>query len=121
MIKLKTLITEALNISNVETELIALNNEYPQYGYGLGRYMGSGIPEDAYDFPGGNKKEADEFYDKAVDIVRQVSPNFGIIIWIMIVIACCLSATTTFMIDSRMDEMETNIDEINSMLKDMTD
>ncbi len=46
--------------------------------------------------------------------------NFGIIIWIMIVIACCLSATTTFMIDSRMDEMETNIDEINSMLKDMT-
>ena len=77
MIKLKTLLTEALNISNVETELIALNNEYPQYGYGLGRYMGSGIPEDAYDFPGGNKKEADEFYDKAVDIVRQVSPNFN--------------------------------------------
>ena len=46
--------------------------------------------------------------------------HFGIIIWIMIVIACCLSVTTTFMIDSRMDEMETNIDEINSMLKDMT-
>ena len=46
--------------------------------------------------------------------------NFGIIFWIMIVIAGCLSVTTTLMIDSRMDEMETNIDEINSMLKDMT-
>ena len=38
----------------------------------------------------------------------------------MVVIAGCLSVTTTYMIDSRMDEMETNIDEINSMLKDMT-
>jgi len=47
--------------------------------------------------------------------------HFGIIVWIMIVIAGCLSVTTTYMIDSRMDEMETNIDEINSMLKDMTD
>ena len=46
--------------------------------------------------------------------------NFGIIFRIMIVIAGCLSVTTTLMIDSRMDEMETNIDEINSMLKDMT-
>ena len=47
--------------------------------------------------------------------------NFGVIFWIMIVIVCsCLSVTTTYMIDSRMDEMETNIDEINSMLKDMT-
>ena len=46
--------------------------------------------------------------------------HFGIIIWIMIVIAGCLSVTTTLMIDSRMDEMETNIEEINSMLKDMT-
>ena len=41
--------------------------------------------------------------------------NFGIIFWIMIVIAGCLSVTTTYMIDSRMDEMETNIEEINSM------
>ena len=46
--------------------------------------------------------------------------NFGIIFWIMVVIAGCLSVTTTYMIDSRMDEMESNIDEINSMLKDMT-
>ena len=46
--------------------------------------------------------------------------NFGIIFWIMIIIAGGLSVTTTYMIDSRMDEMETNIEEINSMLKDMT-
>ena len=46
--------------------------------------------------------------------------NFGIIFWIMIIIAGGLSVTTTYMIDSRMDEMETNIDEINTMLKDMT-
>ena len=46
--------------------------------------------------------------------------NFGIIFWIMIIIAGGLSVTTTLMIDSRMDEMESNIDEINSMLKDMT-
>tara|TARA_B100000085_G_C18265733_1_gene399948 strand:+ start:458 stop:628 length:171 start_codon:yes stop_codon:yes gene_type:complete len=46
--------------------------------------------------------------------------NFGIIFWIMIIIAGGLSVTTTYMIDSRMDEMESNIDEINSMLKDMT-
>ena len=46
--------------------------------------------------------------------------NFGIIFWIMVVIAGCSSVTTTYMIDSRMDEMESNIDEINSMLKDMT-
>ena len=38
----------------------------------------------------------------------------------MIIVAAVLGATTTLMIDSRMDEMETNIDEINSMLKDMT-
>ena len=38
----------------------------------------------------------------------------------MVVIAGCLSVTTTYMIDSRMDEMEANINEINSMLKDMT-
>ena len=46
--------------------------------------------------------------------------NFGIIFWIMVIIAGGLSVTTTYMIDSRMDEMETNIEEINSMLKDMT-
>ena len=46
--------------------------------------------------------------------------NFGIIFWIMIIIAGGLSVTTTYMIDSRMDEMESNIDEINSMLKDIT-
>ena len=43
--------------------------------------------------------------------------NFGIVFWIMIVIAGCLSVTTTLMIDNRMDEMETNIDEINSNIK----
>ena len=46
--------------------------------------------------------------------------NFGIIFWVMIVIAGCLSMMTTLAIDSRMDEMETNIEEINSMLKDMS-
>ena len=46
--------------------------------------------------------------------------NFGIIFWIMIIIAGGLSVTTTYMIDSRMDDMETNINEINTMLKDMT-
>ena len=46
--------------------------------------------------------------------------HFGKIIWVMIIIAAVLGATTTYMIDSRMDEMETNIEEINSMLKDMT-
>ena len=40
--------------------------------------------------------------------------NFGIIFWIMILV------TTAFMLESRLDEMETNIDEINTMLKDMT-
>ena len=38
----------------------------------------------------------------------------------MIVVAGCLSVMTTLAIDSRMDEMETNIEEINSMLKDMS-
>ena len=46
--------------------------------------------------------------------------NFGIIFWIMIVVAGTLSVTTAFMLESRLDEMETNIDEINSMLKDIT-
>ena len=38
----------------------------------------------------------------------------------MVIIAGGLSVTTTYMIDSRMDDMETNINEINTMLKDMT-
>ena len=46
--------------------------------------------------------------------------NFGIIFWIMVIVAGGLSVTTTYMIDSRMDDMETNINEINTMLKDMT-
>ena len=46
--------------------------------------------------------------------------NFGIIFWVMIVVGGCLSVMTTLAIDSRMDEMETNIEEINSMLKDMS-
>ena len=47
--------------------------------------------------------------------------HVGIIFWIMIVIAGTLSVSTAFMLESRLDEMETNIDEINSMLKDMVD
>ena len=46
--------------------------------------------------------------------------NFGIIFWVMIVVAGCLSLMTTLAIDSRMDDMETNIEQINSMLKDMS-
>lgn len=46
--------------------------------------------------------------------------NFGIIFWVMIVVAGCLSVMTTLVIDSRMDDMETNIEQINSMLKDMS-
>jgi len=46
--------------------------------------------------------------------------NFGIIMWGMIILAGCLSVMTTLAIDSRMDDMETNIEEINSMLKDMS-
>ena len=47
--------------------------------------------------------------------------KLGIVFWIMIVIAGTLSVSTAFMLESRLDEMETNIDEINSMLKDMAD
>ncbi len=47
--------------------------------------------------------------------------KLGIIFWIMIVIAGTLSVSTAFMLESRLDDMETNIDEINSMLKDMVD
>ena len=45
--------------------------------------------------------------------------NFGIIFDYDISEAT-LSVTTAFMLESRLDEMETNIDEINTMLKDMT-
>ena len=47
--------------------------------------------------------------------------KLGIVFWIMIVIAGTLSVSTAFMLESRLEEMETNIDEINSMLKDMVD
>ena len=47
--------------------------------------------------------------------------NFGIIFWVMIVVAGCLSVMTTLAIDSRMDDMETNIEQINSMLKEMSE
>ena len=46
--------------------------------------------------------------------------HFGKIIWVMIIVAAILGATTTYMIGSRLEQMETNINEINSMLKDMT-
>ena len=38
----------------------------------------------------------------------------------MIIVAAILGATTTYMIGSRLEQMESNIEEINSMLKDMT-
>ena len=38
----------------------------------------------------------------------------------MIIVAAILGATTTYMIGSRLVQMETNINDINSMLKDMT-
>ena len=38
----------------------------------------------------------------------------------MVIIAGGLSVTTTYMIASRLEQMDTNINEINSMLKDMT-
>ena len=46
--------------------------------------------------------------------------HFGKIMWGMIIIAVILGSTTTYMIGSRLEQMETNINEINSMLKDMT-
>ena len=46
--------------------------------------------------------------------------HFGKIIWMMIIVAAILGATTTYMIGCRLEKMETNINEINSMLKDMT-
>ena len=46
--------------------------------------------------------------------------HFGKIICVMIIVAAILGATTTYMIGSRLEQMENNINEINSMLKDMT-
>jgi len=46
--------------------------------------------------------------------------HFGKITWVMMIVAVILGATTTYMIGSRLEQMETNINEINSMLKDMT-
>ena len=46
--------------------------------------------------------------------------HFGKIIWVMIIVAAILGVTTTYMIGSRLEQMESNIEEINSMLKDMT-
>ena len=46
--------------------------------------------------------------------------HFGKIIWVMILVAAILGATTSYMIGSRLEQMETNINEINAMLKDMT-
>ena len=46
--------------------------------------------------------------------------HFGKIIWVMIIVAAVLGATTTYMIGSRLEQMESNIEEINSMLKDMS-
>lgn len=46
--------------------------------------------------------------------------HFGKIIWVMILVAAILGATTSYMIGSRLEQMETNIEEINSMLKDMS-
>ena len=46
--------------------------------------------------------------------------HFGKIIWVMMIVAVILGATTTYMIGSSLQQMETNINEINSMLKDMT-
>tara|TARA_B100001057_G_scaffold451802_1_gene495203 strand:+ start:473 stop:622 length:150 start_codon:yes stop_codon:yes gene_type:complete len=46
--------------------------------------------------------------------------HFGIIMWVMIIVAGCMSVMTTLAIDSRMDQMETSIEEMNSMLKDMS-
>ena len=74
--KLNSLLKEALNLSSVKTQLLALSKKYPGYANGLADYMDSGIPEDAYDFSGGNKATAEKFYDLAVAIVRKVNPSF---------------------------------------------
>jgi membrane protein DedA with SNARE-associated domain len=46
--------------------------------------------------------------------------HFGKIIWVMIFVAAILGATTSYMIGSRLEQMETNINEINAMLKDLS-
>ena len=71
------LLNEALNLSSVKMQLLALNKKYPGYADGLADYMDSGIPEDAYDFPGGNKATAEKFYNLAVAIVQKVDPMFN--------------------------------------------
>ena len=76
--KLNSLLKEALNLSSVKTQLLALSKKYPGYANGLADYMDSGIPEDAYrDIPGGNKATAEKFYNLAVAIVRKVDPMFN--------------------------------------------
>jgi len=46
--------------------------------------------------------------------------HFGKIIWVMIFVAALLGGTLSYMIGDRLQQMETNINEINAMLKDMT-
>ena len=46
--------------------------------------------------------------------------HFGKIIWVMLIVAVILGATTTYMIGSRLEQMENNIKAIKAMLKDKT-
>ncbi len=46
--------------------------------------------------------------------------HFGKIIWVMIFVAALLGGTLSYMIGDRLQQMENNINEINAMLKDMT-
>ena len=70
------LLNEALNLSSVKTQLLALSKKYPGYADGLADYMDSGIPEDAYNFQGGSKAKAEKFYDLVVAVVQKVDPSF---------------------------------------------
>ena len=71
------LINEALNLSSVKSQLLALSKKYPGYANALADYMDSGIPEDAYrDIPGGDKATAEKFYKLTVAIVRKADPTF---------------------------------------------
>jgi|ETNvirnome_2_130_1030620.scaffolds.fasta_scaffold00275_19 hypothetical protein len=73
------LLKEALNLSSVKSQLLALSKKYPGYANGLADYMDSGIPEDAYrDIQGGNKATAEKFYNLAVAIVHNVDPTFDV-------------------------------------------
>ncbi len=73
------LLKEALNLSSVKSQLLALSKKYPGYADGLADYMDSGIPEDAYrDIQGGNKATAEKFYNLAVAIVHNVDPTFDV-------------------------------------------